>query len=286
MSKIHCESCGYIVQPIDRFCLKCGAPLKSTTTVAAEHTNPTTPELKQGSQTTPRRQGTRTAGLSKSRKRAPNVPWLIKAEAIGLLLIAAAAVVIFIRKGTNPGESGIPIPLTETSVPEIATLFPSTVTPLPPLNEEGLSNEQVMEDADKAFSSGLMAYLYDFQPETTSVTSIDSYALFSVRYILSKDAKEVPSIFFVQYVDLDGNSEFKRFTFLNDIDWNTKTGSVTFHKDPMTDAYDQALQNQGIEMNHVTPAYIEVILVGLEQQEDVTTPGSALSNVVRIQIVP
>ena len=115
MSKIHCESCGYIVQPIDRFCLKCGASLKSSKTLTAERTHSTNPEQKKSSQSTPHRQEARatgdsrtpkkTADLSKPRKRSPNVPWLTKAEVIGLLLIAMMIVVIANRKGINYNEA-------------------------------------------------------------------------------------------------------------------------------------------------------------------------------------
>ena len=135
MSKIHCESCGNIVQPIDRFCLKCGASLRSSKTVATERTQSADPKQKQSSQTTPHRQEAqatgysrtpiKTAGLSKPRKRSSNIPWLIKAELIGLILIAVGTVVLATRKGTNHDEAIVNSP-TATNPPPLNMRVPTS----------------------------------------------------------------------------------------------------------------------------------------------------------------
>jgi hypothetical protein len=145
-----------------------------------------------------------------------------------------------------------------------------------------------MEEANKAFLSGLMVYLYDPQPKTISIPLIQGTE-FKFRYILSEDAKEVPATPLMFYVDLSGNTELKYLWNPSGPDWNIKTGSFTLSLlgQSMSDFYDQSMKNDGIEVKHITPACIVVVLVGLEQQGDITVVGSkALSNTVRIQVVP
>lgn len=199
------------------------------------------------------------------------------------LAILVTAAVLFLS-ACNPSAATV-LP-TATPIQPTATLIPPTATTAPPVIEEGTSIEQAMQDATQAFASGMLVYLYDPQPQAISIASVEGYAELSFRYIVSADAQEIPSMFVVQYVDLAGNHELKRFTF-TDIDWSTRTGSITFHKDPMSDAIEQALESGGIAPVHVTPAAIEVSLVGLEQQEGVTVIGSqTLSNIIRFEIVP
>jgi hypothetical protein len=99
-----------------------------------------------------------------------------------------------------------------------------------------------MEQANKAYSSGLVVYLYDPQPKTVSRSNLDATE-FSLRYILSKDAKEVPTsvlvrnIVFLRKVNADGAGEYiipaTKRTGLGDqtvylSDWASQTGTLTF----------------------------------------------------------
>jgi len=206
----------------------------------------------------------------------------MKTRMTSLAILVTAAALTFSACSTSDTS----IPPTAMSFQPTATPIPPTIPPVTPTMEEGISIEQAMEEANQAFSNCLLVYIYDPQPQTISISSIEGYAELGFRYIVSDDAQEVSSIFVVQYVDLEGNRELKRFTF-TDIDWSTRTGSITFHKDPMGAVIEQALQSEGIGTKNVTPEYIEVSLMGLEQQGDLTVIGSQpLSNTIRFQIVP
>jgi len=82
-------------------------------------------------------------------------------------------------------------------------------------------------------------------------------------------------------------------------DWKTKTGYIfpTLLGKGMEDLLDQLDEEMGRKVQHVTPAYIAVVLIALGRQGDLIVIGQrggdlkvsgpkALSNTVRIQVVP
>ena len=91
------------------------------------------------------------------------------------------------------------------------------------------------------------------------------------------------------YVDLNGDKEIKMLWNPYAPDFNNKTGYITLSLlgEAMNNFYERKYKEQGIEIKHVIPVFIEVVLVRLEQQGDITVIGSnELSNTVSIQIVP
>jgi hypothetical protein len=175
------------------------------------------------------------------------------------------------------------------SAEQAATMTAAAWTPTPPTTPttQPISAE-VRTEADQAFASGVMVYLYDPQPKTISIPQIEG-TNFTVRYILPENSKEVPMIPLFSYVDLSGNKEIKMLWNPSAPDFNNKTGYITLSLlgSSMNNFYEQQYEQQGIEIKHVTPAFIEVVLVGLEQQGDITVIGSnEFSNTVRIDVTP
>jgi len=191
---------------------------------------------------------------------------------------------------------------------------PPTATPLPTATPP--YSAEVRAEADQAFASGAMVYLYDPQPATVSKSNLDS-TKFSLRYILSKDARDVTNILLLWKVNAQGTKEFI-IPETNDLlvqtvnlrDWISSMGTITFTTSSrMADTSDQ----QGVDPNvavfttwiitwdsvtplyghpnqHVEdPVYIDVLLLSPEERDGALLLSDAskqLSNIVRIPVSP
>jgi hypothetical protein len=180
-----------------------------------------------------------------------------------------------------------------------------TTTPAPPIHEEDASIAQAMEEAKKAFSSGLMVYLYDPQPKTVSTSRLDATE-FSLRYIRSKDARPVANVVYVLRVNSEGATDYAVSPSGYIVDWTNETGVIRFiARNPMSDmlgqqAYDfnmavfQAFIGMtplygGMHQKQVdNPVYVDVRLLAPEERDGallLSASSGQLSNVVRIPVV-
>ena len=165
-----------------------------------------------------------------------------------------------------------------SSAPEVSSL-PAVEEP-----EETTPVEQAIVQAGETFSDGYQVYLYDPQPKAVSAARLNGS--YKVSYILSEDAANLSGVMTViKYVDLDGNKEIKSGVNSDfpGIETGSGTGYFTFNR-ALGAVYDQciddAFEKDGMDLNHVEPAYIEVVLVGLTQG------GVEISNTLQIQVEP
>ena len=165
--------------------------------------------------------------------------------------------------------------------PPAAMAAPATPLPIPPTAQptaeptaypDPLSGE-VRASAEQAFASGRMVYLYDPQPNSVSRSNLDATE-FSLRYILSKDAREAPNIVFLRKVNAEGAGEYivpaiKRMGLGDQTvslkDWTSQTGTLTFtpSSNSMIDPSDQPGGDPNLALltawivtfNGITPLY-------------------------------
>jgi WD40 repeat protein len=159
----------------------------------------------------------------------------------------------------------------------------ATVDPQPQLtitSEPGV----VLSKANEAFAAGMLAYLYDPQPKTVEMADIKDTA-YTIRYIVSPQSAQVPSVIILELVDLQGNKESTILWNPPEPDWVTRSGIFELSISPVTDIISQTMEQQGFPLQHVIPAYVEIVLMEIVKQDDQNVIGDqALSNVVRIEV--
>lgn len=206
------------------------------------------------------------------------------------LVFSVLLIVSMIISGCGPSAEQVatmtaaawtPTPLpTSTSTP-----FPTQI-PIPtrqPISAEDRAN------ANQAFANGLMVYLFDPQPQTVTKSDLGA-TLFSLRYILSKNAKPVNDIILVYNVNNAGDEEFASVFRQTSIeDWTSETGEITFEMQGqgMSEMMDQIFAQQGIVKKHVDPDFLGIVLVAADSQEGqllVTSNSNQLSNPVKIPV--
>jgi hypothetical protein len=182
---------------------------------------------------------------------------------------------------TQPTLKRIPY-LTATIIPKALPAPTENFTQ--PTLESTLSPEQAMSQAGDTFSNGKLVYLYQPQPRYVSLSKISAIR-FSVNYLLAPNPVAIPAITVLNYVDLKGNKEFKMLWNPPSPDWKQKTGTLSFSLNPANDSLNQIFEQSGGKIQHVIPAYIEIVLMELVQKDNLNVLGSrALSNTVRIEI--
>lgn len=193
---------------------------------------------------------------------------------------------------TTVAETTIPVttePTTAVTTVPVTTITETTVeaTGTDTTIDTTISAEELAR-AKEAFASGAVVYLYDPQPKTVSISNLDATE-FSLRYILSKDAKAVTTLIYILKVDAEGVNE-PVFGEGNMDDWISETGKITFTiiSNPLQDVYDQAFKNEGITIQHVNdPVYLDILLLSPEEQDGgllVSDSSKKLSNIVRIPV--
>jgi hypothetical protein len=229
---------------------------------------------------------------------------------IGLCLIA-----ILISACSPMGQpTQIPPTVTPTPIPtNLPILFPT----LAPTNTPEAVPAEELTKAELAFADGAVVYLYDLNPTTVSLSALDS-TIFSLRFILSKEAKETVNLLLLWKVNAEGKREFiipeTQSMMMSETvhlwDWINGTGIIPFSTfSHMADTSTQTVNNPGeavfttwhITLNSVLPlyaapnqivndpVYIEVLLLAPDNINGnllISETSQQLSNTVRIEITP
>lgn len=217
-----------------------------------------------------------------------------------VLVMSVSLIMVFSSSGCRRAAPPVEESVIEEPVVEEVTTAPETtveVTAIPETTAEAagadtttdttISAEELTR-AKEAFASGAVVYLYDPQPATVSKSDLDATE-FSLRYILSKDAKAVTTLVYILKVDAEGVNE-PVFGDGNMDDWISETGKITFKimSNPLQDVYDQVFKDEGITIQHVNdPVYLDILLLSPEEQDEsllVSDSSKQLSNIVRIPV--
>jgi hypothetical protein len=165
-----------------------------------------------------------------------------------------------------PTAAEMPAPPTATPAPSTATPIPPTAQPAAELNASPVSiSAEVRASAEQVFASDHMVYLYDPQPGSISRSNLDATE-FSLRYILSKDARGAPNFLFLRKTNAKGSIEYiipakKRMVGDETVslaDWSSETGTLTFT--PSSNSMIDTSDKQGGDPN---TAVLTAWIVGL-----------------------
>jgi hypothetical protein len=206
-----------------------------------------------------------------------------------LLILAVLSLSLIVLSACATEEEA-----TATPTEEGVTIESTTGTEDPAENnadeEEAINEEprvttpidQAQTAAEAAFAEGYQVYIYDPWPTSVSKAAIQNTG-YEFSYIAAAGFTDFSGIWtVVSYVDADGNSEIKTGVDSQngETDAATHSGFFTFNLF-MTAIYeqmtDQSLMDEGIEIQHVEPAYITVVLLNLNN-------GAQVSNILQIEV--
>jgi hypothetical protein len=298
-----CPACGKPVDPAWLHCGYCGQKIFRDTGMPGQQKTTATHSSQDP---------TPVPGVSKAGALSPNVLRLVIFFAVcGLCLVATIVFSIMRSKPSIKQSAAIAAPSwTPTAMPPTNPPVPVPTNPpvLEPTNPPTPAIETA--NANKAFAEGAVVYLYDLQPATINKSDLDGTKSeqestgFSLRYILSKDARDLLNVLLIWKIDAQGNKEYiipeRKKDFLFEMgyvmDWANETGTITFSTfsrmadtskeegiDPNTALFttwiispDQIMPLYGAPNHHVSdPEYVEIVLISPEERPATPAPDSS-----------
>jgi hypothetical protein len=254
-----CPHCGKPVDPNWLHCTYCGREINQADSISD-------------------RQDAQGTGSSKVRK-------LIIIQGIGVLFVVAAVLLKIYWSDPDAQQAAALFTAPWTAAPEPTDIPTNIPTELP--TDTPVSVEERAR-ANQSFANGAMVYLYDPQPTTVSRSDLKN-TWFSLRYILSDDAKSVSNIIGIYKVDADDAQEFGlMWDGTTIIDWTRETGEITFRLMPesLNDMIDQAYtDSSGNVLQHLNPVYLGIVLLTIDEKDE-NGKARQLSNGVRIDVTP
>jgi len=198
-----------------------------------------------------------------------------------------------IRLTENPADDGYadwsPIIPTEAWTAPLAETAADTRVDAP-ISAEDLAR------AEEAFAAGALVYLFEPQPVIVSTSDLLT-TQFSVRYLLSENARPVDYMLYARKVNVQGDEEYV-MSLEGSVDWTSEIGELTFMAfDLLSILVPESIENPAFRalvadrnaQRVDDPVYVDVFLLAAEERDgglSVSNPPKFLSNVARIPVGP